>query len=245
MMGLQTVFRAVIMGAPGSGKGTVSARIVQSFGLKHLSSGDMLRANIEAKTDLGLLMKSCIDQGQLVPDDVISRLILSSLRGIERTSWLLDGFPRTVAQAEALDAVCDVDSVINLDVPFLTIRERLTSRWVHLPSGRVYNVDFNPPKKPLCSDVVCAYRAYSLVSCAQGLDDVTGEPLVQRDDDSPETVSRRLKDYERQTQPVLEYYRSKGVLETFTGTETNKIWPHVQAFLTRKIPGIQQAMGKA
>ncbi|CAM4730604.1 unnamed protein product [Leuciscus chuanchicus] len=226
MMGLQTVFRAVIMGAPGSGKGTVSARIVQSFGLNHLSSGDMLRANIEAKTDLGLLMKSCIDQGQLVPDDVISRLILSSLRGIERTSWLLDGFPRTVAQAEALDAVCDVDSVINLDVPFLTIRERLTSRWVHLPSGRVYNVDFNPPKKP-------------------GLDDVTGEPLVQRDDDSPETVSRRLKDYERQTQPVLEYYRSKGVLETFTGTETNKIWPHVQAFLTRKIPGIQQAMGKA
>lgn len=225
-MGLQTVFRTVIMGAPGSGKGTVSARIAQSFGLKHLSSGDMLRANIEAKTDLGLLMKSCIDQGQLVPDDVISRLILSSLRGIERTSWLLDGFPRTVAQAEALDAVCDVDSVINLDVPFQTIRERLTSRWVHLPSGRVYNVDFNPPKKP-------------------GLDDVTGEPLVQRDDDSADTVSRRLKDYERQTQPVLEYYRSKGVLETFSGTETNKIWPHVHAFLTRKIPGIQQAMGKA
>lgn len=225
-MGLQSVFRAVIMGAPGSGKGTVSSRIAQSFGLKHLSSGDMLRANIEAKTDLGLLMKSCIDQGQLVPDDVISRLILSSLRGLEKTSWLLDGFPRTVAQAEALDCVYDVDSVINLDVPFQTIRERLTSRWVHLASGRVYNIDFNPPKKP-------------------GLDDVTGEPLVQRDDDSPETVSRRLKDYERQTQPVLEYYRSKGVLETFSGTETNKIWPHVHTFLSRKIPGHQQAMGKA
>ncbi|XP_042588171.1 GTP:AMP phosphotransferase AK3, mitochondrial [Cyprinus carpio] len=225
-MGLQTVFRAVIMGAPGSGKGTVSSRIAQSFALKHLSSGDMLRANIEAKTDLGLLMKSCIDQGQLVPDDVISRLVLSSLRGLEQTSWLLDGFPRTVAQADALDSVYDVDSVINLDVPSQTIRERLTSRWVHLPSGRVYNIDFNPPKKP-------------------GLDDVTGEPLVQRDDDSPETVSRRLKDYERQTQPVLEYYRSKGVLETFSGTETNKIWPHVHAFLARKIPGNQQAMGKA
>uniref|UniRef100_A0A8C1X3M8 GTP:AMP phosphotransferase AK3, mitochondrial n=1 Tax=Cyprinus carpio TaxID=7962 RepID=A0A8C1X3M8_CYPCA len=225
-MGLQTVFRAVIMGAPGSGKGTVSSRIAQSFALKHLSSGDMLRANIEAKTDLGLLMKSCIDQGQLVPDDVISRLVLSSLRGLEQTSWLLDGFPRTVAQADALDSVYDVDSVINLDVPSQTIRERLTSRWVHLPSGRVYNIDFNPPKKP-------------------GLDDVTGELLVQRDDDSPETVSRRLKDYERQTQPVLEYYRSKGVLETFSGTETNKIWPHVHAFLARKIPGNQQAMGKA
>ncbi|XP_056593304.1 GTP:AMP phosphotransferase AK3, mitochondrial [Triplophysa dalaica] len=221
-MALKGVFRGVIMGAPGSGKGTVSSRIAQSFGLKHLSSGDMLRANIEAKTDLGLLMKSCIDQGQLVPDDVISRLILTSLRKMNQSSWLIDGFPRTVAQAEALDSMCDVDSVINLDVPFQTIRERLTSRWVHLPSGRVYNIDFNPPKK-------------------LGLDDVTGEPLVQRDDDSPETVTRRLKDYERQTQPVLEYYRSKGVLETFTGTETNKIWPHVHAFLSKKIPGNQQA----
>ncbi|XP_051539732.1 GTP:AMP phosphotransferase AK3, mitochondrial-like [Myxocyprinus asiaticus] len=225
-MRLQSVFRAVIMGPPGSGKGTVSSRIAQSFGLKHLSSGDLLRANIEAKTDLGLLMKSCIDQGQLVPDDVISRLILSSLRSIGQSSWLLDGFPRTVSQAEALESMCDADTVINLNVPFQTIRERLTSRWVHLPSGRVYNIDFNPPKKP-------------------GLDDVTGEPLVQRDDDTPETVTRRLKDYERQTQPVLEYYRSKGVLETFTGTETNKIWPHIHAFLTRKIPGNQQAMGKA
>ncbi|KAA0703779.1 GTP:AMP phosphotransferase AK3, mitochondrial [Triplophysa tibetana] len=213
-MALKGVFRGVIMGAPGSGKGTVSSRIAQSFGLQHLSSGDTLRANIEAKTDLGLLMKSCIDQGQLVPDDVISRLILTSLRNMNQSSWLLDGFPRTVAQAEALDSMCDVDSVINLDVPFQTIRERLTSRWVHLPSGR-------------------------------GLDDVTGEPLVQRDDDSPETVTRRLKDYERQTQPVLEYYRSKGVLETFTGTETNKIWPHVHAFLSKKIPGNQQARGKA
>ncbi|XP_059401598.1 GTP:AMP phosphotransferase AK3, mitochondrial-like [Carassius carassius] len=225
-MVLQTVFRAVITGAPGSGKGTMSSRIVQSFGLKHLSSGDMLRAIVEAKTDLGVLMKSCIDQGQLVPDDVISRLVLSSLRDLEQSSWLLDGFPRTVAQAEALDSMYDVDSVINLDVPFQTIQERLTSRWVHLPSGRVYNIGFNPPKKP-------------------GLDDVTGEPLVQRDDDGPITVSRRLKDYERQTQPVLEYYRSKGVLETFSGTETNKIWPHVHAFLTRKIPRNQQAVGKA
>ncbi|TRY66799.1 hypothetical protein DNTS_009588 [Danionella cerebrum] len=199
-MVLQSVFRAVIMGAPGSGKGTVSTRIVQGFGLKHLSSGDMLRTNIEDKTDLGLLMKSCIDQGQLVPDDIISRLIMSSLRDLEHTNWLLDGFPRTVAQAEALDSVYDVDTVINLDVPFQTIRERLTSRWVHFPSGRVYNTDFNPPKKP-------------------GFDDVTGEPLGQRDDDSPETVCRRLKDYERRTQPVLEYYR--------------------------KIPGQQQAMGKA
>ncbi|XP_026863120.1 GTP:AMP phosphotransferase AK3, mitochondrial [Electrophorus electricus] len=220
-MVLKRIFRGVIMGPPGSGKGTVSGRITQTFGLKHLSSGDILRANINAKTELGLLMKSCIDQGQLVPDDIISRLVLAKLRDMDHSSWLLDGFPRTVAQAENLDSMCTLDTVINLDVPFETIKERLTSRWVHLPSGRVYNTDFNPPKIP-------------------GLDDVTGEPLSQRDDDTPVTVTRRLKAYENQTQPVLEYYRSKGVLTTFTGTETNKIWPHVHAFLGKKIPHPQQ-----
>ncbi|KAI4886028.1 hypothetical protein NFI96_024194 [Prochilodus magdalenae] len=224
-MVLQRIFRAVIMGPPGSGKGTVSNRITQSFGLKHLSSGDILRVNINAKTELGLLVKSCIDQGQLIPDDVISRVILSNLREMDHSSWLLDGFPRTVAQAESLDSMCTVDTVINLDVPFQTIKERLTSRWVHMPSGRVYNIDFNPPKIP-------------------GLDDVTGEPLTQRDDDTPETVTRRLKAYEYQTQPVLEYYRSKGLLETFSGTETNKIWPHIHAFLSKKLPHTQEARGQ-
>ncbi|KAM4527304.1 GTP:AMP phosphotransferase AK3, mitochondrial [Odontesthes bonariensis] len=220
-MVLQRVIRAVIMGPPGSGKGTVSARITKSFALKHLSSGDILRANINAKTELGLLMKSCLDQGQLVPDAVMSRLILNDLRKIDQSGWLLDGFPRTVPQAEALDQAFTVDTVVNLNVPFQTIKERLTSRWTHIPSGRVYNTDFNPPKVP-------------------GFDDVTGEPLVQRDDDRPETVTRRLKSYENQTEPVLEYYRSKGVLETFTGTETNKIWPHVEAFLHRKFSSLSQ-----
>ncbi|XP_069559616.1 GTP:AMP phosphotransferase AK3, mitochondrial [Brachyistius frenatus] len=222
-MVLQRLVRAVIMGPPGSGKGTVSLRISKSFGLKHISSGDILRANINAKTELGLLMKSCIDQGQLVPDDVMSRLILSDLRTVDRCSWLLDGFPRTVYQAEALDDTCTVDTVINLNVPFQTIKQRLTSRWTHLPSGRIYNTDFNPPKVP-------------------GFDDETGEPLVQRDDDKQDTVTRRLKSYETQTEPVLEYYRSKGVLETFSGTETNKIWPHVEVFLHRKLAAISQRM---
>ncbi|XP_028318674.1 GTP:AMP phosphotransferase AK3, mitochondrial [Gouania willdenowi] len=220
-MVLQRVIRAVIMGAPGSGKGTVSARITKTFVLQHLSSGDILRANIKSQTELGLLTKACIDQGQLVPDDVISRLILKHLRTMDQNSWLLDGFPRTVCQAEALDDAFIIDTVINLDVPFRTIQERLTSRWTHLPSGRVYNTDFNPPK-------------------VQGFDDNTGEPLVQRDDDKPETVIRRLKSYETQTEPVLEYYRSKGVLETFSGTETNKIWPHVEAFLHAKFSTLNQ-----
>ncbi|XP_062333531.1 GTP:AMP phosphotransferase AK3, mitochondrial [Osmerus eperlanus] len=220
-MVLQRVFRAVIMGPPGSGKGTVSERITKSFSLKHLSSGDLLRANIKAKTELGLLMKSCISHGQLVPDDVISRLILADLRDMDHTSWLLDGFPRTVAQAEALDSVYSVDTVINMDVPFQTIQERLTSRWLHLPSGRVYNINFKPPK-------------------IAGLDDVTGEPLVQREDDTPDTVSRRLKAYENQTQPVLEYFRSKGVLQTFSGTETNQLWPHIHASLSKMLSNQSQ-----
>ncbi|CAG04884.1 unnamed protein product [Tetraodon nigroviridis] len=133
-MPLQKIFRVIIMGAPGSGKGTVSARITKSFALKHISSGDILRANINSQT----------------------------------------GFPRTVAQAEALEDAYSADSVVNLDVPFQTIKQRLTSRWTHLPSGRVYNTDFNPPKVP-------------------GLDDVTGEPLVQRDDDSPHTEAEILR----------------------------------------------------
>ncbi|MBN3320908.1 KAD3 phosphotransferase, partial [Atractosteus spatula] len=187
-MVLRVLFRAVIMGPPGSGKGTISDRISKSFGLKHLSSGDVLRANIKAKTEIGLLMKSCIDQGQLVPDDVISRLILQELKTMEQHNWLLDGFPRTVTQAESLDSAYRIDTVINLDVPFGTIKERLTSRWIHPASGRVYNTNFNPPKIP-------------------GLDDVTGEPLTQRNDDTPETVTKRLKAYETQTQPVLDYYR--------------------------------------
>ncbi|KAK2819027.1 hypothetical protein Q5P01_024588 [Channa striata] len=220
-MVLQRILRAVIMGPPGSGKGTVSGRITKTFGLKHISSGDILRANINAKTELGLLMKACIDQGQLVPDDVMSRLILSDLRAVDQSSWLLDGFPRTISQAEALDDAYSVDTVINLNVPFEIIKQRLTSRWIHLPSGRVYNIDFNPPKVP-------------------GFDDATGEPLVQRDDDTPETVTRRLKAYKTQTEPVLEYYRSKGVLETFSGTETNKIWPHVETFLYRKVTSVNQ-----
>uniref|UniRef100_H3D6Q7 GTP:AMP phosphotransferase AK3, mitochondrial n=1 Tax=Tetraodon nigroviridis TaxID=99883 RepID=H3D6Q7_TETNG len=215
VMPLQKIFRVIIMGAPGSGKGTVSARITKSFALKHISSGDILRANINSQTVIfpNTQLFREYYMVKLVPDDVISRLILKDLRALENSSWLLDGFPRTVAQAEALEDAYSADSVVNLDVPFQTIKQRLTSRWTHLPSGRVYNTDFNPPKVP-------------------GLDDVTGEPLVQRDDDSP---TRRLKSYETQTEPVLEFYRCKGVLQTFSGTETNKIWPHVEAFLHVKL----------
>ncbi|XP_014820573.1 PREDICTED: GTP:AMP phosphotransferase AK3, mitochondrial isoform X1 [Calidris pugnax] len=215
------LLRAVIMGPPGSGKGTVSARIIKHFGVKHLSSGDLLRDNMQKKTEVGILAKSYIDQGQLIPDDIMTRLMLSELKGLDQYNWLLDGFPRTVAQAEALDKTCQIDTVIDLDVPFETIKSRLTARWIHPASGRVYNLEFSPPK-------------------VQGTDDITGEPLVQRDDDKPETVTKRLQAYDAQTKPVLEYYREKGLLKSFSGTETNKIWPHIYAFLLTRLPDVNQ-----
>nr|XP_042118326.1 GTP:AMP phosphotransferase AK3, mitochondrial isoform X2 [Peromyscus maniculatus bairdii] len=138
------------------------------------------------------------------------------------TAFLFDlGFPRTLPQAEALDRVYQIDTVINLNVPFEVIKQRLTARWIHPASGRVYNIEFNPPK-------------------TVGIDDLTGEPLIQREDDKPETVIKRLKAYEAQTEPVLQYYQKKGVLETFSGTETNKIWPHVYSFLQTKVPETTQ-----
>ncbi|KAM4879128.1 GTP:AMP phosphotransferase AK3, mitochondrial isoform 2-T2 [Sylvia borin] len=191
------LLRAVIMGPPGSGKGTVSARIIKHFGVKHLSSGDLLRDNMQKKTEVGILAKSYIDQGQLIPDDIMTQLMLNEIKGLHRYNWLLD------------------------DVPFETIKCRLTARWIHPASGRVYNLEFNPPK-------------------VQGIDDITGEPLVQRDDDKPETVSKRLQAYDAQTKPVLEYYRKKGLLKSFSGTETNKIWPHIYAFLQTKLPDVSQ-----
>uniref|UniRef100_A0A2K6DNV8 Adenylate kinase 3 n=1 Tax=Macaca nemestrina TaxID=9545 RepID=A0A2K6DNV8_MACNE len=167
------------------------------------------------------LWPAFIDQGKLIPDDVMTRLALHELKNLTQYSWLLDGFPRTLAQAEALDRAYQIDTVINLNVPFEVIKQRLTARWIHPASGRVYNIEFNPPK-------------------TVGIDDLTGEPLIQREDDKPETVIKRLKAYEDQTKPVLEYYQKKGVLETFSGTETNKIWPYVYAFLQTKVPQTSQ-----
>ncbi|KAL6071366.1 hypothetical protein STEG23_006214, partial [Scotinomys teguina] len=138
---------------------------------------------------IGVLAKTFIDQGKLIPDDVMTRLALHELKNLTQCSWLLDGFPRTLPQAEALDRAYQIDTVINLNVPFEVIKQRLTARWIHPASGRVYNIEFNPPK-------------------TVGIDDLTGEPLIQREDDKPETVIKRLKAYEAQTEPVLQYYHT-------------------------------------
>merc|ERR1712029_169909 len=202
----------LIIGAPGSGKGTISNWIVRDFGLLHVSSGDLLRAQMRDGTELGLAAKSYIDKGDLVPDSVMVGLISSELKKLGEKPWLLDGFPRTQAQAEALQKETPVNVVVNLCVPFETIIERVKDIWIHPGSGRVYNLVFNPPK-------------------VAGKDDETGEDLVQRDDDRPESVRNRLEVFQQNTEPVLEFYRKMGICQDFHGTESKKIWLHVETYL--------------
>ncbi|CBY20556.1 unnamed protein product [Oikopleura dioica] len=204
--------RAIIMGAPGSGKGTISARITENYGkMAHRSSGDMLRAQVEKGSGVGKEAKRFMDGGQLVPDHLVTKIVINE---IPEGAFLLDGFPRTVVQAEELGNSVEVDAVIDLDVPFDVIEERLTSRWVHPGSGRVYNTGFSDPKVP-------------------GKDDVTGEDLIQRDDDKPETVQARLKVYEDTCGPLREFYAKQGKLHTFSGNATAVIWPQVEEFLKK------------
>ncbi|KAM5331843.1 GTP:AMP phosphotransferase AK3, mitochondrial-like [Glossophaga mutica] len=215
------LLRAVILGSPGSGKNTLSLRIIKHFQLKKLSSGDLLRDNMMRNTETGVRAKDLMGQGKLIPDDLMTRLTLQELKNLTQYSWLLCGFPRTLPQAEALDRVHQIHLVINLNVPFEVIMQRLAARWVHPASGRVYNLEFNPPK-------------------VAGKDDLTGEPLVKREDDRPETLIKRLKAYEDRTKPVLEHYQNKGVLETFSGTATDKLWPCIHACLQIKLTQIGQ-----
>jgi nucleoside-triphosphate--adenylate kinase len=166
------------------------------------------------QTDIGKEAKEHMDSGSLVPDDLIIRLVLDEAEKEFNNgkSLLLDGFPRTMQQAEALADYVDVDLVVDLNVPNGTIVERIANRYIHPASGRVYNLTYNPPKVP-------------------GKDDETGEDLVQRDDDKPETVRKRLEAYEEVTAPLVKYYDEKGVLKTFSGTESDVIYPNVNSWL--------------
>lgn len=209
-------FHAIIMGAPGSGKGTISERIVNRFNFQYASTGDMLRSNIRMKTPLGLEANKFINSGQLVPDDLIIKCILNRVNAIGNDSWLLDGFPRTITQAEYLWKFQPVESVIKLNVPHEIIIERLKQRWVHIPSGRVYNLDFNRPK-------------------VAGKDDKTGDDLEQREDDKPDIVRKRLEIYEECIKPMADFYRGLKVLNEFNGRTTNEIWPHVEKYLEKSV----------
>ena len=210
----QPSLTVLIMGPPGGGKGTISKKILRDFKFGHLSTGDVLRENVRAGTPLGVEAKSYMDSGSLVPDELMVQLVLDEVKGGGYDQLLLDGFPRTIPQAETLGAHIAVDMALNLNVPTETIVERISNRWIHAGSGRVYAYDYNPPK-------------------VEGVDDETGEPLVQREDDNPETVRSRLAAYDAMTAPLLSFY-GDDVVETFTGTESDVIYPMVKEFLEAK-----------
>jgi adenylate kinase len=181
--------RLIFLGPPGAGKGTQAAFITRKFGIPQISTGDMLRVAIKAGSALGLKVKSIMDSGQLVADEIIIDLVRERLGEADcRKGYLFDGFPRTIPQAEAMRAAgVAIDYVLELDVPEEDIILRMSGRRVHPASGRVYHVIFNPPK-------------------VAGKDDVTGEALIQREDDKEETVRKRLQIYRSQTSPLVEYY---------------------------------------
>ena len=181
--------RLILLGAPGAGKGTQATFLCQKYGIPQVSTGDMLRAAVKAGTPLGVAAKKVMDSGALVSDDIIISLVKERIAQPDcANGFLFDGFPRTIAQAEAMkNAGVKIDVVLEIDVPDDAIVERMSGRRSHQPSGRTYHVVFNPPKVP-------------------GIDDVTGEPLVQRADDSEETVKKRLDVYHAQTRPLVEYY---------------------------------------
>ena len=181
--------RLILLGAPGAGKGTQATFICQKYGIPQISTGDMLRAAVKAGTPLGLAAKKVMDSGALVGDDIIIGLVKERIAQPDcAKGFLFDGFPRTIPQADAMKAAgVKLDYVLEIDVPFEAIIERMSGRRSHTASGRTYHVKFNPPK-------------------VAGIDDVTGEPLIQREDDKEETVKTRLEVYASQTRPLVEYY---------------------------------------
>ena len=181
--------RLILLGPPGAGKGTQAAFIREHFRIPQVSTGEMLRAAVKVGTPLGIAAKKVMDAGQLVSDDIIIGLVKERLKHVDcKDGYLFDGFPRTIPQAEAIRVSgVDLDVVLEIDVDHEEIIRRLSGRRVHPASGRNYHLIYNPPK-------------------VSGRDDLTGEPLVQRDDDKEETVRRRLDVYERQTRPLVDYY---------------------------------------
>jgi adenylate kinase len=204
--------RLILLGAPGAGKGTQAQFICEKFTIPQISTGDMLRAAVKAGTELGIAAKKIMDAGGLVSDDIIIGLVKDRLTQPDCSKgYLFDGFPRTIPQAQAMkDAGVPIDFVLEIDVPFEAIIDRMSGRRVHPASGRTYHVKFNPPK-------------------VEDKDDVTGEALIQRDDDKEETVRKRLQVYNDQTRPLVEYYST-------WATESNS-GDKVKAPAYRKVSG--------
>ena len=197
--------KIVMLGAPGAGKGTQAKMIAEEYGIPHVSTGDIFRANIKNGTELGMEAKKYMDQGLLVPDELTVKILLDRVAQEDcKNGYVLDGFPRTIPQAEVLDKALNeigekIDYAINVDVPDENIVRRMGGRRACLSCGATYHIEHIPPK-------------------AEGICDVCGQELVLRDDDKPETVQNRLNVYHEQTQPLIEFYHAKGVLRTVDGT---------------------------
>jgi len=191
--------KLILLGAPGAGKGTQAKKIVAEFGIPQISTGDILRKAVADGTPLGTEAKKYMEAGKLVPDEVVIGLMKDRLQENDcKDGFILDGFPRTVEQAEALGKITDIDAVISIDVDMDSLVERITGRRSCPKCGAVYHISFNPPKQ-------------------EGVCDSCGNPLIQRKDDKEETVRKRLETYMRQTSPLIEYYAGKSLLKTVEG----------------------------
>ena len=198
--------KIIMLGAPGAGKGTQAKMIAEKFGIPHISTGDIFRANIKNGTELGKKAKEYMDKGQLVPDELTVEILLDRVAADDcKNGYVLDGFPRTIPQADVLDKELTklgdkVDFAINVDVPDENIVRRMSGRRACLKCGATYHIEHIPPKK-------------------EGICDTCGSELVQRDDDKPETVQNRLSVYHEQTQPLIDYYNKKNILKSVDGTK--------------------------
>ncbi|CAF1368050.1 unnamed protein product [Rotaria magnacalcarata] len=211
-MASQIARRLVILGAPGSGKSTIATRIVKAYGMPYIVAGDLLRQNIKQQSEESRTMKEYINKGLLIPDDLILKFLVDELEKNREQGFLLEGYPRTLNQAEMLYRQMKVDHVIAIHVPADEIINRLKDRWFHLSSGRVYNLLWRPPKEA-------------------GKDDITGEPLAQREDDKPAVIRHRLNAYNKNINPIIQFYKQLGILQDFHGRESDKIWPEVKNYL--------------
>merc|ERR1711934_50442 len=223
----------ILTGPPGAGKGTVAPKIEEKLNIPQLSTGDMLRAAVANKTPVGLRAKAAMESGQLVTDEIVVGIITDRVKQMD-CGWgfILDGFPRTQAQADSLDAMLNdsgeaVNSVVAIAVPDEKLENRICGRWLHKASGRTYHATYAPamPQSPKA--------AGGAADASKMKDDVTGEQLVQRPDDKPEALKKRLVEYHGQTRPMLDHYRPQGIVHVVNGDQSSKdVWSDVDCIIT-------------